>query len=183
MHHQACHSVSPSLFAKRWVTALNVVQKYARIMSLEDNKAVIRGLFDAFNTGDLNALDGVFAASAVDHMPIEGQAPGVEGFKQRIAALRTSLPDASFTIESMIAEKDIVAERWTLRGTHGGEFMGIPATGKQVKADMMSFNVLVDGKIVERWRIFDSLDVMQQLGGIPASGAEQKKAEYIREKK
>jgi len=163
---------------KRWVTALNVWQNNEHTMTLEDNKAVIRRLFDAFNKGDLNALDGVFAASAVDHMPIEGQAPGVEGFKQRIAALRTSLPDASFTIESMIAEKDIVAERWTLRGTHGGEFMGIPATGKQVKADMMSFNVLVDGKIIERWRVFDSLDVMQQLGGRPSGGAEQKKAEY-----
>jgi hypothetical protein len=67
----------PRLFAKRWATALNVRQNNEYTMSIEDNKAVIRRLFDAFNKGDLNALDGVLAASAVDHMPIEGQSPGV----------------------------------------------------------------------------------------------------------
>ncbi|HEX7514922.1 MAG TPA: nuclear transport factor 2 family protein [archaeon] len=60
-------------------------------MSL-DNKKVIRRLFDAFNTGDLNAFDGVLAASAVDHMPIEGQAPGVERFKQRFGHSAPACP-------------------------------------------------------------------------------------------
>jgi steroid delta-isomerase-like uncharacterized protein len=153
-------------------------QNNERIMTLEDNKAVIRRLYDAFSTGDLNALDGVFAADAVDHTPIEGQAPGVEGFKQRIASFRTSFPDVIFTVEAMIAEGGMVAERLTLRGTHGGEFMGISSTGKQVTVSMMSFNVLADGKIVERWRLIDNSDLIQQLGSSPQSGAELKKAEY-----
>jgi predicted ester cyclase len=75
-------------------------------MSLEDNKAIIRCLYDAFSTGDMNALGNVVATNAVDLMSLEGQAPGVEGSKERIISFRTSFPDLSFTIEAMIAEGD-----------------------------------------------------------------------------
>ena len=67
----------------------------------------------------------------------------------------------------MVAEGDMVAERAMFRGTHRGEFMGIPATGKQVTGDIMGFNLLVDGKIAERGRIIDIFGLMQQLGNTP----------------
>ncbi len=73
-------------------------------MSLEENKAVIRRLYDAFSTGDLSAMEDVLAANAVDLARGEGQAPGVEGFKERITEFRTGFLDLSITIETIVAE-------------------------------------------------------------------------------
>ena len=136
-------------------------------MTLEDNKATVRRLYQAFSTGDLKAMEDVVATNAVDLMSLEGQAPGVEGFKERITGFRKGFPDLTITIEAMVAEGDMVAERAMFRGTHRGEFMGIPATGKQVTGDIMGFNLLVDGKIAERGRIIDIFGLMQQLGNTP----------------
>ena len=91
-------------------------------------------------------MEDVLAANAVDLDRREGQAPGIEGFKERINEFRTGFPDLSITIETIVAEGDRVAEHAKLRGTHRGEFLGIPATGKQVTAYMMGFNLLAEGK-------------------------------------
>jgi len=132
-------------------------------MSLQDNKAVIRRLYNAFNAGDLKAMDESLAANVVDLFPLEGQTPGVEGFKERLTRLRKSFPDLSFTIETIIAEGNMIAERATLRGTHLGRFMGVPATGKQVTGNMMGFNKFADGKVVERGRIINVFGMTRQI--------------------
>ncbi len=134
-------------------------------MSLDDNKAVIRRRYDAFNAGDLKAMDEAFAANVVDLLPLKGQTSGVDGFKERLTRLRSSFPDLRFTIEAMIAEGDTVAERATLRGTHLGKFMGVPATGKQITGNMMAFNKFADGKVVERGRIINVLGMVRQVQG------------------
>ena len=74
----------------------------------------------------------------------------------------------------MVAEGNMVTERAKLRGTHRGEVMGIPATGKRVMGDLMGFNLLADGKIAVPGRIIDIFGLVQQLGGVQQSGAEQK---------
>jgi len=132
-------------------------------MSLQDNKTIIRRLYDAFNAGDLKVMDEVFAANVVDLLPLKGQTLGVEGFKERLTKFRSSFPDLSFTIETMIAEGDMVAERTTLRGTHLGKFMGVAATGKQVTGNMMAFNKFADGKVVERGRIINVFGMVRQI--------------------
>jgi steroid delta-isomerase-like uncharacterized protein len=132
-------------------------------MSLEDNKAVILRLYDAFNAGDLKAIDEALSANVVDLFPIEGQASGVEGFKERLTKLRKSFPDLSFTIETIIADGNIVAERATLRGTHLGKFMGVPATGKHITGNMMAFNKFADDKVVERGRLINVFGLMRQV--------------------
>ena len=132
-------------------------------MSVEDNKVIIRRLYDAFNAGDLTAIDEALAVNVVDLLPLEGQAPGVEGFKERLIRLRKSFPDLSFTVEAIIAEGNMVAERATLRGTHLGKFMGVPATGKRVTGTMMAFNKFADGKVVERGRIINVFGLMRQI--------------------
>jgi predicted ester cyclase len=71
--------------------------------------------------------------------------------------------------EAMVAEGDKVAVRFTVRGTHRGEFMGIAPTGKEVVVQGMDINRMANGKIVERWGIADSLSMLQQLGVIPSS--------------
>ena len=132
-------------------------------MSLEDNKAIIRRLYYAFNACDLTAIDKALAVNVVDLLPLKGQAPGVEGFKDRLTRLRKSFPDLSCTIETIIAEGDMVAERATLRGTHLGKFMGVPATGKRVTGTMMAFNKFAGGKVVERGRIINVFGLMRQI--------------------
>ena len=132
-------------------------------MSLQDNKAVIRRLYDALNTGDLKAMDEALAVNVVDLLSFEGQTPGVQGFKERLTRLRNSFPDLTFTIETMIAEGNMAAERVTLRGTHLGKFMGVPATGKQVRGTMMAFNKFANGKVVERGRIINVFGLVRQI--------------------
>jgi len=80
-------------------------------MSIRDNKIVIQRLYDAFSAGDLKVMDEVFAADVVDLLPLKEQTPGVEGFKERLIRLRKTFPDLRFTIETMIAEGDMVEEK------------------------------------------------------------------------
>ena len=83
--------------------------------------------------------------------------------------LRSAFPDLKATIEDTIAEGDKVVIRMTWRGTHtGGEFMGIPATGKSVSIGVIDIIRISGGKAVEHWGQMDSMLMMQQLGAIPA---------------
>ncbi|HKZ86060.1 MAG TPA: ester cyclase [Anaerolineae bacterium] len=140
-------------------------------MSTEENKAFARRAYDAFNqglrTGNLAALDEVIAGNMVDHNPAPGQGPGLEGAKQVFTQFFAAFPDLQFTVEDMIAEGDKVASRITARGTHKGDFQGIPATGKQVMQTGIDILRIAGGKIVERWGEFDNLGLLQQLGVVP----------------
>lgn len=78
-----------------------------------------------------------------------------------------ALPDAHLYIEDEIAEGDRVTTRFTIHGTHQGELMGIPATGKQVNLGGIHIARVAGGKIVERWYESDMMGVMVQLGVIP----------------
>ena len=94
--------------------------------------------------------------------------------KQIFAALRAGFPDFQTTIEDLIAEGDKVAGRISWQGTHKGELMGIPPTGKHVKVTEMQIYRMTNGKIVERWVESDVLGMMQQLGIIPTQGQQQR---------
>ena len=81
-----------------------------------------------------------------------------------------AFPNVEEIIEDQVAEGDKVATRLTFSGTHSGELMGIPPTGKQVTFTAITIDQLVDGKITERWHLFDTLGMLQQLGVIPPMG-------------
>lgn len=83
-------------------------------------------------------------------------------------AFTNAFPDARITIDACIEEGDAVSSRWSLTGTHQGEFQGIPATGRQVKFIGIEFNRVVDGRFVEHWSMFDNLALLKQLGVMPA---------------
>jgi len=91
-------------------------------------------------------------------------------FKQLGSAFLTAFPNLEETIEDQVAESDKVATRLTFKGTHSGELMGIPPTGKQVTFTALAIDRLVDGKIADRWHLFDTLGMLQQLGVIPPMG-------------
>jgi steroid delta-isomerase-like uncharacterized protein len=108
------------------------------------------------------------APDAVIHQPEVG---GVAGLKAFNAAFRAAFPDWHSTPEELVAEGDRVAERWTGRGTHRGEFQGIPATGKEVAVPGVVFYRIRDGKIAEFRGSFNMLSMLQQLGAAPAPAA------------
>src|SRR3989442_768647 len=100
-------------------------------MSTEENKAVVRRVFEeGVVGGNLDAVSESIAPNYVNHTFPGG--PGPDGFKQVIIMFKAAFPDMGLTIEDMIAEGDRVATRGTWTGTHQGDFMGVPATGKHV---------------------------------------------------
>lgn len=139
-------------------------------MSAEQNKALIRrGFEEGMNQHNLSVFDGLLAPNYVNHnMP--APAPGPEGMKQVLAMFLTAFPDFQVTIEDAIAEGDRVATRGTWRGTHKGDFMGIPATGKSVSVSYCDIWRFENGKAVENWVQMDMLGLMQQLGVAPGPG-------------
>ena len=133
-------------------------------MSTQENKALIRRVVDAVNQGDLDTAAGYLAADYVDYSDPPGTPPGSMSARQRWAMLRVAFSDARVTIDDVVAEGDKVAVRFTLYGTHTGELMGIPPTGRQVVVTGIDINRVANDQIVERWANFDNLGMLQQLG-------------------
>jgi steroid delta-isomerase-like uncharacterized protein len=141
-------------------------------MTVEENKAIVRRMYEEIhNKGNMATADELVASNFIDHNPPgPGIPPGPEGIKQIFGMLRSAFPDFHTTVEDMIAEGDRVVARLTITGTHKGEFMGIPPTGKQVSMEVIDITRLAQGKAVERWGQGDMLGLMQQLGVIPPPG-------------
>ena len=139
-------------------------------MSTESNKAAVRRFRDALNAGDLDGAVAVFAPHAVVHVSGAPDPLTLEGFKQFGRVFLSAFPGGRSTIEDVIAEGNKVVSRITYRGTHTGDMMGIPPTGKSVMVSETIIDQFADGKIVESWRLFDQMAMMQQLGVIPAPG-------------
>jgi predicted ester cyclase len=139
-------------------------------MSLEENKIIVRRYVeDVWGKGDFAAEQELIATNFVDHNPPPGFAPDREDHHQVLVMFRSAF-DGHQTLEDMIAEGDKVADRWTFRGTHRGEFFGIPPTGKQVTMTGMDISRIENGQIVDVWHQEDILGLMLQLGVVPAPG-------------
>jgi steroid delta-isomerase-like uncharacterized protein len=140
---------------------------------MTDNKAIIRRSFEElFTRGDLSVADEIFAADYVGHDPaLPHDIHGPEEFKQFVRMYRSAFPDLELTIEDQIADGDEVVTRFTARGTHRGELMGIPPTGRTVVVTGVSIDRLVDGKSVESWTHYDVMSMIQQLGIAPIPSA------------
>ena len=134
----------------------------------ERNKAYIRRVIEeVYNRGDLDVVDEVAASDLIIHASAQ-DIHGREGAKAYVAALRAGFPDLHFTIEDQVAEGDMVVTRWIARGTHAGEFQGIPATGKEVRLAGTDIDRISGGKVAECWAHVDELGLMRQLGIIAA---------------
>ncbi len=139
-------------------------------MSTEQNKTIVRRIFDEIvNKGNLGVADELLAADYVNH-DFPAPAPGAEGFKLVTTMFRSAFPDIVVTLEDEFAEGDKVVTRGVFAGTHTGEFMGIPATGRKVTIKYLDIWRLENGKAKENWVQMDLLGLMQQLGVIPAPG-------------
>ena len=130
-------------------------------MSIEKNKAIVRRLWEeVWNQNNLGVCDEIFDAGYAEHE--RAYAP----------VLRAAFPDLHFLIEDMIAEGDEVVTRYTFSGTHQGEFMHIPPTGKPVKIKCIWIHRLAGDRIVEGqdWGLFDVIGMLRQLGAVIRSG-------------
>jgi steroid delta-isomerase-like uncharacterized protein len=134
--------------------------------------ALIARAVEAFNTGDLAAVDRLFSPDFVDHDPARaGLPPGPAGIRLVWGMLRAAFPDLTVQVEDILVDGDKVVVRARAEGTHQGNFMGLPATGKQVAIDLIDINRIADGQIAERWGLADTLGLLQHLGALPAPGA------------
>lgn len=137
----------------------------------EQNKAAVRRFIeDVWNKGNLSEVDEVYTPDYVYHGPGGQEMKGPEGFKHMVEMFRAAFPDLQCTVEDQLAEGDKVATRWSLRGTHEDELMGIAATGNQILMSGTVIHRFVGGKIAETRDMWDSLSFMQQLGAVPPLG-------------
>jgi steroid delta-isomerase-like uncharacterized protein len=141
-------------------------------LSDTDNKQLLRRYYEEVLTqGRLDVLETIARPDYVEHNPFPGHGQGLEGLRQRVNTLRAALKQ-QFTLELLIAEGDKVAVLWTTRGTHIGEFMGLPPTGKSYTIQGVDIHELRDGRMAGHWDVVDMYGFLVQVGALPApSGA------------
>jgi steroid delta-isomerase-like uncharacterized protein len=136
------------------------------------NKAAVRRFNDAANSGDeeliSRTIDELVAPDALIRTPLPIEATGAQLLKEVFARLLRAYPDLHITIEDLVEEGDRVVSRNTVTGTHQGEYMGVPPTGKSVTYDEVFIARFADGRVAETWGVVDVLAQMKQLGVIPA---------------
>ena len=133
-------------------------------MSLEENKAVVRRLFEAENERNLALLDELMAPDYVDNA---FQFTGLEEYKQMQTMSIDAFPDFHETVEDIVAEGDKVCVHSKVTGTHTGEYRGFPLpSGKKITYSAVNVWRIVDGKVVERKSLRDMMDLFNKLGFI-----------------
>lgn len=130
----------------------------------EANKQVVRDVFAAIDAKDWDRLKVLIPGDAILNVAGSDEALTQEALLQLIPAFFEAFPDYHHVIEELVSEGDLVAARLTYRGTHEGEFEGIPATGNTVTYSGMQFFRVVDGVVKECWLIEDNQTFMSQLG-------------------
>jgi steroid delta-isomerase-like uncharacterized protein len=130
-----------------------------------EKKVILQRFFtELFNQAKLSVADELVAANYLNHNAAPGETSGREGLKQFVTNLHGAWDDLTFTVEDQVAEGDKVTTRFTITGTHQGEFVGIPATGKPIRVQAINIHRVANGQIQEGWLEWDTLGMMQQLG-------------------
>ena len=138
----------------------------------EDHAAVVRRFAtEVITQGQMDLAAQFVWEDVVEQVPFPGQGPRLEGLKDTLRGMRAAFPDLSFSIEEQISEDDKVASRFEWTGTHHGEFLGVPATGRQVRVWGIVIDRFEEGRIKETRIIMDIVGLMAQLGVFPPPGA------------
>ena len=140
-------------------------------MSAENVAIVRRFTEEGCVGGRIEVVDEVVAEDCVDHDPLPGQAAGRAGLRQTVQLVVRGLSDRGTVLDQYLDAGDTVVQNWTFRGRHTGEFMGVPATGKEVRIRGVEIWRVADGRIAERWGVVDVAGLLAQLqAGTTASG-------------
>ena len=132
------------------------------------HEATMRRLYELFSAGDIDGFGEHVADAFVEHEETPGFEPSKEGVKQMFHMYRAAFPDLRMEAEDVLVSGDKVVARVRATGTHDGEFMGLPPSGKTIDVqliDIIRFGD--DGLAHEHWGVFDAMTMMQQLGAIP----------------
>jgi steroid delta-isomerase-like uncharacterized protein len=136
---------------------------------MADYKALAQRWFtEVMNEGKEEVIDELCAENFVDHDPLPGTSPDREGIHDFVKQVRAAFPDIEMTADDILVEGDRLAVRSTVRGTHQGEFMGIPASSKKVEVSNYDFVRFENDQVVEHWGTIDSAALMEQIGAVPA---------------
>ena len=135
----------------------------------EQYKTAAQDLIEkGFNLKDVSAFEAFFSANLKDHALPPGVPEGFEGRKMFYSAMLAAFPDMQVRVEDMFEEGDKLVTRWSAHGTHKGDMMGIPPTGKQISIGGIAIDRFENDQSVEHWEVFDQIGLMQQLGVIPS---------------
>ncbi|MCX6884274.1 MAG: ester cyclase [Verrucomicrobia bacterium] len=138
---------------------------------MQNNSDIVRRFItEVLNGGNIDSAGEFFRDDMVEQVPFPGQGPGLSGLKDVLRGMRTAFPDMQWTIEEQIAEGGKVVTRFEWTGTHRGDFLGVPATGRTVKVWGIVIDRLEGGKIKDTRIIMDTLGLMMQLGVVPPPG-------------
>ena len=138
----------------------------------EDNAAVARRFAgEVITQGRMDLAAQFVWEDVVEQVPLPGQGPGLEGLKDILEGMRSAFPDLNFSIEEQISENDKVASRFEWSGTHHGEFLAVPATGRQVRVWGIVIDRFEEGRIKDTRIIMDIFGLMVQLGVLSPQGA------------
>jgi steroid delta-isomerase-like uncharacterized protein len=143
----------------------------------EGNKEKARRVYEeAFGQGQPEVIDEVLHSDFVCHDPNSetGEIRGAETMKGEIEYFKNAFPDFFYRVEDQVAEGDKVTTRYTMGGTHQGEFFGVPGSGKRIEISGINVDRFDEsGKMVEEWASYDLLGAMRQAGAIPEPGQEE----------
>src|SRR5215212_1852856 len=139
----------------------------------EKNKALTRWWWEeVWVKGNVAATDEFMAANYVDHPSLPGLPPGPEGMKQALTYYRWAFPDVKGTIDDIFAGGDRVAVRWSARGTHLGDWLGVPPTGQHSTLSGITIYRIAEGKAVEGWNSIDVNPTEEELRWLTEGGGE-----------
>jgi len=132
---------------------------------VEHNKEIVRRFGElCLGKGELRLVGELVGDDVVDHNALPGQGAGRAGIIDAILLLRAAFPDLHVVAEALVGDGELVAARWSMSGTHLGEFAGIPASGRNWELEGMDLYRIEDRRIVEIWPHFDTADLLRQLG-------------------
>jgi steroid delta-isomerase-like uncharacterized protein len=137
-------------------------------LSTQENAVIVRRFAEEVITqGNIESAAEFVWEDVVEQVPLPGQGPGLEGLQGILRTMRSAFPDLNFSIKEQIAERDKVASRFEWTGTHSGDFLGVPATGRRVQVWGIVIDRLEQGRIKDTRIIMDTLGLMIQLGVFP----------------
>ena len=139
-------------------------------MGAQTNKEIVRRIAEEPWRGNYDVIDEHVAADYVGHDPsMPEPIRGPAGFREFVRTYQDAFRNARVTVEEQLAEGDLVATRWSARGIHEGELMGIQPTGKETTVTGITISRLKDGKVAEDRLSWDTFGMLVQLGAVPAS--------------
>jgi steroid delta-isomerase-like uncharacterized protein len=138
-------------------------------MSIEENKAIALRFGQVWGKGDLGLVDELAAPDIrVSYPLMPAPTQGAAAFKEVLKMVHSAFSDLEIEIGEPIAEGNRVAVGWTMRGTHNGDMMGLPPTGRSVSWSGITFYRIEGGKVVDERGEEDALGLLKQVGAIPA---------------